>query len=349
MREKIRKMRLKRALKAQRERGSPGLAAAPAKRRSAPLSFYPFAAKREHPRPIMLTRPDNISRAKIGLALGFIGMCMFAGTLPATRLAVAGFDPFFLTVIRAAIAGISGLIVIVLTRRNLPPCSLWSEFFLAAFFTVVCFPLSVALAMMTLPAAHGGVVLGILPLATAAAAVILAHERPSIGFWVVGIIGAGIVLTFVYRQGSGDGFFIADLFLLGTVISGAIGYTLSGRLTARMPGWEVISWQVVICLPLSLVATLVLWPADITNVPLLPWLGLGYVSFVSQYTAFFVFNAALAMSGIARVGQVMLLQPFVIVGLALPVNKEPIQLDTILFAAAVVATVLIGQKMRIRR
>jgi drug/metabolite transporter (DMT)-like permease len=90
-----------------------------------------------------------------------------------------------------------------LTRRNLPPRSLWSEFFLAAFFTVVCFPLSVALAMMTLPAAHGGVVLGILPLATAAAAVILAHERPSIGFWVVGIIGAGIVLTFVYRQGSG--------------------------------------------------------------------------------------------------------------------------------------------------
>jgi drug/metabolite transporter (DMT)-like permease len=101
--------------------------------------------------------------------------------------------------------------------------------------------------------------------------------------------------------------------------------------------------------PLSLVATLALWPADITSVPLLPWLGLGYVSFVSQYTAFFVFNAALAMGGIARVGQVMLLQPFVIVGLALPVNKEPIQLDTILFAAAVVATVLIGQKMRIRR
>jgi len=276
-------------------------------------------------------------------------MCMFAGTLPATRLAVTGFDPFFLTVARAAIAGLAGLAVIAVTKRRLPPRSLWLEFAFAALFTVVCFPLSAALAMTTLPAAHGGVVLGVLPLATAAAAAILAHERPSIWFWLVGAIGAGIVLTFVYRQGGGDGFSIGDLFLLGTVISGAIGYTLSGRLTAHMPGWEVISWQVVIFLPLSLFATLVMWPADIANISLMPWLGLGYVSFVSQYTAFFVFNAALAMSGIARVGQIMLLQPFVIVGLALPVNKEPIQIDTVLFAAAVVATVLVGQRMKVAR
>ncbi|HZL31610.1 MAG TPA: DMT family transporter [Pseudolabrys sp.] len=281
--------------------------------------------------------------------LGFIGMCMFAGTLPATRLAVTEFDPVFLTVARAAIAGIAALAVLAFTKRRLPPRSLWLELFFAALFTVVCFPLSAGFAMMTLPAAHGGVVLGVLPLATAAAAAIFAHERPSIGFWLVGAIGASIVLTFVYRQSGGAGFSIGDLFLLGTVISGALGYTLSGRLTALMPGWEVISWQVAIFLPFTLFATLVMWPAGIENVTLLPWLGLGYVSFVSQYTAFFVFNAALAMGGIARVGQIMLLQPFVIVGLALPVNKEPIQIDTILFAAAVVATVLIGQRMKVAR
>ena len=178
---------------------------------------------------------------------------------------------------------------------------------------------------------------------------LFAHERPSIEFWLVGGVGAGIVLTFVYRQGGGNGFSIGDLFLLGTVVSGAVGYTLSGRLTAHMPGWEVISWQVVIFLPLMLLATLVMWPARITSVSLMPWLGLGYVSFVSQYTAFFVFNAALAMGGIARVGQIMLLQPFVIIGLALPVNKEPIRIDTILFAAAVVGTVLIGQRTKVAR
>ena len=274
---------------------------------------------------------------------------MFAGTLPATRLAVIGFDPFFLTAARAAIAGSAGLLVIIVTKRRLPQRSLWLELFAAAFFTVLCFPLFAALAMMMLPAAHGGVVLGVLPLATAAAAAIFAHERPSIGFWLASAIGAIIVLTFVSRQSGGGGYSIGDLFLLGTVVSGAMGYTLSGRLTALMPGWEVISWQVTIFLPLSFLATLAIWPADIASVPISSWVGLGYVSFVSQYTAFFVFNVALAMGGIAHVGQIMLLQPFVIIGLALPVNKEPIHVETILFAAAVVATVLIGQRMRVMR
>ncbi len=119
---------------------------------------------------------------KLGLLLGFLGMCLFAGTLPATRLAVAGFDPWFLTAARAAIAGALGLIVLIVRRRRLPPRALWLEMLAAAICTVVGFPLFAALAMMTVPASHGGVVLGILPLATAAAAAIFAHERPSFGF-----------------------------------------------------------------------------------------------------------------------------------------------------------------------
>jgi drug/metabolite transporter (DMT)-like permease len=289
------------------------------------------------------------SHKKFGLVLGFIGMCLFAGTLPATRLAVSEFDPLFLTVARAALAGSAGLVALIVLRRRVPPRSLWLEMFAAAVCTVVGFPLFAALAMMTVPAAHGGVVLGILPLATAAAAAIFAHERPSLGFWLASVAGAIIVVIFIFRRSGSIIFSAGDLFLLGTVASGALGYTFSGRLAARMPGWEVISWQVVIFLPLAAVATFALWPADIASVSIWPWAGLGYVGFVSQYTAFFVFNAALAIGGIARVGQVMLLQPFAIVALALPVNGEPINVETILFAAAVVATVLIGQRMRVVR
>ena len=289
------------------------------------------------------------SGKKLGLLLGFLGMCLFAGTLPATRLAVFGFDPWFLTVARAALAGSAGRIVLLVMRRRVPPRSLWLEMVVAALCTVVGFPLFAALAMMTVPAAHGGVVLGILPLATAAAAAVFAHERPSLGFWLASAIGAIIVLTFMLRRSGGETFSASDLFLLGTVASGALGYTFSGRLAARMPGWEVISWQVVIFLPLATLATFALWPANIASVSISSWAGLGYVGFVSQYTAFFVFNAALAIGGIARVGQIMLLQPFVIVALALPVNGEPINVETILFAAAVVATVLIGQRMRVVR
>ena len=289
------------------------------------------------------------SHKKFGLVLGFIGMCLFAGTLPATRLAVSEFDPLFLTVARAALAGSAGLVALIVLRRRVPPRSLWLEMFAAAVCTVVGFPLFAALAMMTVPAAHGGVVLGILPLATAAAAAIFAHERPSLGFWLASVAGAIIVVIFIFRRSGSIIFSAGDLFLLGTVASGALGYTFSGRLATRMPGWEVISWQVVIFLPLAAVTTFALWPADIASVSIWPWAGLGYVGFVSQYTAFFVFNAALAIGGIARVGQVMLLQPFAIVALALPANGEPINVETILFAAAVVATVLIGQRMRVVR
>ena len=284
-----------------------------------------------------------------GLLLGFLGMCLFAGTLPATRLALSGFDPLFLTVARAALAGSVGLIVLIARRRRVPSRSLWLEIFGAALCTVIGFPLFAALAMMTVPAAHGGVVLGILPLVTAAAATVFAHERPSPGFWLASVLGALIVVTFMLRRNGGMTFSAGDLFLLGTVLSGALGYTFSGRLATLMPGWEVISWQVVIFLPLAAAATFVLWPADIATAPISSWIGLGYVGLVSQYTAFFVFNAGLAIGGIARVGQVMLLQPFMIVVLALPVNGEAIDVETILFAAAVVATVLIGQRMRVTR
>jgi drug/metabolite transporter (DMT)-like permease len=117
----------------------------------------------------------------------------------------------------------------------------------------------------------------------------------------------------------------------------------------KMPGWEVICWQVAMFLPISAAAMIALWPHGLHDVRLPAWLGLAYVSFVSQFFAFFVFNAAMAMGGVARVGQLMLLQPFVIVALAAPVNGEPIQLSTLLYAAAVVGTVVVGQRMRVTR
>lgn len=288
-------------------------------------------------------------REKLGLLLGFLGTVLFAGTLPATRLGVTGFDPLFLTVARATIAGLSGVVVLLATGRRLPPRGLWLEIAAAAICTVLAYPLLAAFAMMTVPAAHGGVVLGIVPLATAAAAALLAQERPSGAFWIASLAGAAIVLIFVFRHNDGIAFGMGDLCLLGMVVAGALGYTLSGRLTARMPGWEVISWQVAIFLPVFAVAIFLLWPSDILSVKPLAWAGLGYVALVSQYTAFFVFNKGLALGGIARVGQMSLLQPFLIVAIAWPINGEPISFETLGFAAAVVATVLLGQRARVGR
>jgi drug/metabolite transporter (DMT)-like permease len=288
------------------------------------------------------------SHQTLGLALGIAGVFLFGGTLPATRLAVGAIDPLFLTAARATIAGCAGLLLLVVLRRPWPPTARWGRLCIAGVCTVVGFPVLMALAMKSVPAAHGGVVLGIVPLATAAAAAAVARERPSAGFWLASAIGAAIVVAFVLRAGGAEGAGLADGYLLGTVVAGAFGYALSGELSRHMSGWEVICWQVTLFLPLAVLATILLWPADLANVPWPAWAGLAYVSLVSQLSAFFVFNAAMAMAGVARVGQLMLLQPFVIVALAWPVNGEPIELKTLAYAAAVVATVILGQRMRVR-
>lgn len=289
------------------------------------------------------------SQQKFGLALGFAGVCLFGGTLPATRLAVGYLDPWFLTAARWSLAGLAGLALLLILRRKPPPRRLWGELALTAFCTIIAFPITMALAMASVPAAHGGVVLGIIPLATVAAATLITDERPSLGFWLVSLIGAGIVVGFMLTHSTSGGLSAGDLYLIGTVIAGGFGYALSGRLSMHMPGWEVISWQVAVFLPIALLVTFLLWPSHLTQVPWQGWAGLAYASFISQYGAFFVFNAAMKSAGVARVGQLMLLQPFVIVTLAAAVNGEPLRLATLAYAAAVVVVVMIGQRMRVRR
>src|SRR5207302_2274535 len=133
----------------------------------------------------------------LGLVLGFIGVALFGGTLPATRIAVSAFDPWFVTAARAGIAGFAALVVLIALRRPLPPRDTWVEIAGAVICLVLGFPALSALAMQTVPAAHGGVVLGILPLATAAAAALLAGERPNLRFWLVRPFRAGLVLVCV--------------------------------------------------------------------------------------------------------------------------------------------------------
>ena len=286
---------------------------------------------------------------KLGIALGVIGTCLFGATLPATRLAVDFFDPLFVSVFRAVVAGTLGITVLFAMRRSWPSRRMLGELIAAGLCTIVGYPIFIALALKTVPASHGGVVLGIMPLATMAAAAILLRERPTLGFWLASAAGSLLVVWFVVRHNEGTTISHGDLFLLGAVVTGALGYTLSGRLSAQRPGWEVISWQVAMFLPLSAVAAYFLWPSNIADAPASAWAGLGYVATVSMYLAFFVFNAAMGLAGVARVGQLTLLQPFVIVALAIPVNGEKFQPETVLFAAAVVVTVVIGQRMGVRR
>ena len=288
------------------------------------------------------------SRERFGLLLGVIGMAIFGGTLPATRTAVSAINPLALTSLRTAIAGLASLALLLVLRRPLPPRRLWPQLAVAMLCVSIAFPFLMALAVTTVDASHGGVVMGILPIATALVAVAITHERPQPLFWIASLAGAVLVVAFALRQGGGT-LSAGDLLLFAAVAVAAIGYAFLGKLTAEMPGWEVISWVLVVALPISLPAAALTMPPDLPQVPLKPWLGLLYVALFSQWIGFFAWNAGMAIGGIARVSQVQLLQPFITFALAALVNGETITPQIILFAAAVVATVAISTRRRARR
>jgi drug/metabolite transporter (DMT)-like permease len=289
--------------------------------------------------------PSHSSREQFGLLLGFVGVVIFGGTLPATRLAVSAIDPMALTALRAAIAGVCSLALLIALRRPLPPRALWPQLVIAMVCVVILFPLFMALGMQTVDASHGGVVLGVLPIATALVAVAITHERPRPLFWIASLAGAALVIAFALRQGGGA-MSSGDLLLFAAVAVSAIGYAFSGRLTSSMPGWEVISWVLAIALPISIPAAWFTMPADMMQLPAKPLLGLLYVAMFSQWIGFFAWNAGMAMGGIARVSQMQLLQPFVTFGLASLFNGETITWQIVAFAAAVVATVAISTRTR---
>ena len=290
---------------------------------------------------------SSLSRERLGLLLGFTGMVIFGGTLPATRIAVAAIDPFALTALRTAIAGLCSLALVTVLRRKFPLRHLWFQLAVASICVVILFPFLMALAVQTVDASHGGVVMGALPIATAFVAVLITHERPKPLFWIASLAGAALVVTFALRQGGGS-LTPGDLLLFAAVAASAIGYAFSGRLSSSMPGWEVISWALVIALPLSLPAAVITLPADINDIPLKPLLALLYAALFPQWIGFFAWNAGLAMGGIARVSQMQLLQPFVTFALAAIFIGEPITPQIMLFAAAVVVTVAISTRTRSR-
>jgi drug/metabolite transporter (DMT)-like permease len=290
----------------------------------------------------------GVSRETLGLIIGTIGVIIFGVTLPMTRIAVVSLDPWFVTMGRAALAGLVALCVLVVLKRSVPTRSELMRLGVAAVFVIVGFPGFTGFAMRLVPASHGGVVLGILPLVVALFGAIAARERPSFGFWLSALAGAALVIGFSLRDGEG-GFGLGDILLLGAVLSAASGYTVLAGLTKSRPGWEVISWTVVISLPVTLPFAVLTAPSDLFAVPLPHWGAFLYLGLMSQYVGFFFWNTGLAMGGQARVSQTQLLQTFVTLAFAAWVNGEQVDLLTWIFAVAVVGVVLIGRRTRIAK
>jgi drug/metabolite transporter (DMT)-like permease len=291
----------------------------------------------------------GLSRETLGLLVGFVGIVVFAGTLPATRIAVETLDPVFVGAGRAALAAAVALPLLLALRRPFPAKDELGRLALSGVLLVAGFPILTSWAMTMLPVAHGSVFLGFIPLVTAACGAVLARERPSPLFWAAALTGAAVIVAYAMRATGKAELAKGDLVLLGAGLSAGLGYAISAGVAKRMPGWEVVSWQVVIMLPLTVPVTLWWGPVDPSAVGLRHWLAFGYAGLFSMYIGFFFWNAGLAMGGVARVSQVQLLQTFVTLLIVGPVNGEKTDAFTWLAAAAVVATILVGRKAGMRR
>jgi drug/metabolite transporter (DMT)-like permease len=284
-----------------------------------------------------------MDKTVIGWINGFIGVVIFSASLPATRAAVADFDPIFLTVARASIAAVLAILVLLVFRQERPRRADIVPLLVTAFGVVVGFPLLTALALKHITAAHSIVFIGLLPLATATFAVLRAGEHPRPAFWLFSGLGSALVVGFALAQGISAAP-LGDLLMLGAIIVCGLGYAEGARLSRRLGGWQVICWALVIALPVMSLIALFMWPQSWSGIGVPAWIGLVYVSVFSMLVGFFFWYSGLALGGIAAVGQLQLLQPFFGLVLAALLLHEQVSAAMLIVTVAIVACVAGARK-----
>jgi drug/metabolite transporter (DMT)-like permease len=281
-----------------------------------------------------------------GLVLGALGVLAFSFSLPATRLAVADLDPWLVAFGRAVVAGVLSVAFLRATRAPRPTAVQLRSLALVALGVVVGFPLFTSLALHRLPASHGAVVVGMLPAATAVAAVLRAGERPTARFWAAGAAGLAAVLAFALTRGGG-GLGLADLELLAAVLLCALGYAEGGRLSRELGGARTICWALVLSLPVTTVVAAIALARSGAHAGTTAWLGFAYVSVVSMFLGFFAWYAGLARGGVAKIGQVQLGQPVLSLVWAALILGEGVGPGTVAAAVVVLACVVATQRTRV--
>lgn len=290
---------------------------------------------------------------KEALLWGLVGVTLFAATLPMTRLAVGDtgapqLSPWFVTFGRAAVAGVLSALYLLWQhgkgQLKVPRQPEWPLLGMTAFGVIVGFPLFLALALRHVPSTHGAVVTALLPLSTAVLGALWFRQRPSAGFWACAVLGSGLVLAYMVWRAGGLYLGAANIYLLIAMTTGAFGYIGGARLTPRLGAEQVICWVLMTSLPLTLPLAWLFAPADAAAIGRMAWLGFAYVALFSMWIGFFAWYRALAL-GAVRVSQIQLIQPFLSLLFAVPLVGERLDLVTLIFAVAVIATVYMGKKM----
>ena len=284
-----------------------------------------------------------MDKTTTGWICGLTGVVIFSGSLPATRVAVMDFDPLFLTVARAVIAGLLGLCLLLAFREKRPTRSDIASLAIVALGCVVGFPLLTALALKHVTSAHSIVFIGLLPLATAVFGVVRGGERPRPAFWIFSALGSALVSGYALAQGVSASP-AGDLLMLAAVLVCGLGYAEGAVLSRRLGGWQVICWALVMSLPVTIALCVATMPHTIDGIGRPAWLGLAYVSLFSMLIGFIFWYRGLAQGGIAAVGQLQFLQPFFGFALAAALLKESVSWSMLIVTIAVAGCVAGARK-----
>lgn len=278
-----------------------------------------------------------------GWTSGLLGVLIFSGSLPATRVAVMNLSPLFLTSARAVMAALLAAALLIGLKERKPARSDLLPLAIVAAGVVIGFPLLTALALQHITSAHSLIFIGLLPLATALFGVLRGGEKPRPAFWIFSILGACSVVGFALGRG-GEASFAGDSLMVAAVILCGLGYAEGATLSRRLGGWQVISWALVLALPVMMVPALLTLPHQWGAVGCPAWIGLGYVSVFSMLVGFVFWYRGLALGGIAKVGQLQLLQPFFGLVLAHLFLNEPVSWGLVIVTLAVVACVTCAKR-----
>ena len=269
---------------------------------------------------------------------GLLGVAIFSGSLPATRIAVHDLNPLFLTTARAAIAGLVGILFLLVLKQKWPARTQLGSLSVVALGCVVGFPLLTALALQSITSSRATVFIGLLPLSTAVFGVLRGGERPKPGFWIFSLAGAAMVALYAIGQ-SGAGSGLGDALMVASILVCGLGYAEGARLSRELGGWQVISYALGLSLPVMAPLSLVWQPADMARIGWPALAALFYVSLFSMLIGFIFWYRGLAQGGIAAVGQLQLLQPFMSLALAAVLLHEQVGFAVWGVAACVVLCV----------
>ena len=289
-----------------------------------------------------------VNRETKGMLIGFLGILVFSLTLPVSKIAVLTFNPYFIAFGRAFLAGLVALAYLAYIQAPLPSKTDVAKFAVIALGVVFGFPIFTTVAMKEGSSSHGAVILGMMPLATTVVGVIRFKERPSIGFWLISLLGAALVMTYALLKSSGSFTYIDGLLVLGGICA-CIGYVEGGELSRRINPRIVISWALVISLPINAVMAYFTFSSDYWSADATALISFVYLSLFPMYLGFFFWYEGLAIGGIARVSQVQLIQPFCTLLAASVLLGDHLTLINMVFAFLVVSTVILSRLMLVKR